>query len=124
MATIVYFISCGLGPLVLLGINQFLLRRSLRTTSVITLFIYGATILNWIGLLVVAVVRRSVGCTTLIGECYAEGYYPDFDLLYMLVASSSLMMNLLSAILIVVICIKFVWTRIKDPKTLEDREKP
>lgn len=120
MATVLYFLFCGLGALVLFGINQFLLRRSLKSTSVITLFIYGATILNWIGLLVVAVVRRSVGCTTLIGECYTQGYYPDYDLLYMLVSSSSLMMNLLSAILIVVICIKFVWKRIKDPKTVED----
>ena len=120
MATVLYFIFCGFGALILFSINQFLFGRSLRSTSVVTLLIYGVTILNWIGLLVVAVVRRSVGCTTLIGECYAKGYYPDFDLLYMLVASSSLMMNLLSAILIVVICIKFVWIRIKDPKTVED----
>lgn len=92
----------GAGSILLFGINHFWLHKSLRETGVPTLLVYFATILNWIGLAIVVAVRLDVGCSALSGECYAEGYYPDYDTLYALVTVSTLATNTVSCLFVIV----------------------
>lgn len=93
-----YLILIYSGPAVLFAVNQFLLKKTIRNTSLLSWIVYGATVLNLMGLMMIAFVRTSVGCRALAGECYADGYYPDFDMLYLLILSSSVFVTLVSGV--------------------------
>jgi hypothetical protein len=103
---LIYFV-----PLILFAVNQFLLKKTIRDSSLLSWIVYGATVLNLMGLMTVAFVRTSVGCRALAGECYAEGYYPNFDMLYILTTLSSLLISVVCVILIVSILLKTIWSR-------------
>ena len=106
-----YLILIYSGPAVLFAVNQFLLKKTIRNTSLLSWIVYGVTVLNLMGLMIVAFVRTSVGCRALTGECYAEGYYPDVDTLYILTTLSSLLICLISIVLILINIGRMIWSR-------------